>query len=91
MEEAYLTRVGKGFQNDGAAYAKQRLPNPSKWHLGTVKRSWQGLCKALFRVKISTGRGRRGFIMDGFMSEQQQICIQFFAQLAARAGLSGLA
>ena len=38
MEEARLTGVGIGFQRDGAAYAKQRLPNPSKWHLGTLRR-----------------------------------------------------
>ena len=38
MEEAHLTGVGRGFQRDGAAYAKQRLPNPSKRHLGTLRR-----------------------------------------------------
>ena len=38
MEEARLTGVGRGFQRDGAVYAKQRLPNPSKRHLGTMRR-----------------------------------------------------
>ena len=38
MEEARLTGVGRGFQGDGAAYAKQRLPNPSKRHLGTLRK-----------------------------------------------------
>ena len=38
MEEARLTGVGREFQRDGAAYAKQRLPNPSKRHLGTLRR-----------------------------------------------------
>ena len=38
MEEARLTEIGRGFQSDGAAYAKQRLPKPSKRHLGTVRR-----------------------------------------------------
>ena len=38
MEEAHLTGVGRGFQRDGAAYANQRLPNPSKRHLGTLRR-----------------------------------------------------
>ena len=38
MEEARLTGVGRGFQNDHVAYTKQRLPNPSKQHLGTLRR-----------------------------------------------------
>ena len=38
MGEAHLTGVRRGFQRDGAAYAKQRLPNPSKRHLGPLRR-----------------------------------------------------
>ena len=38
IEETRLTGVGRGFRRDGAAYAKQRLRNPYKWHLGTLRR-----------------------------------------------------
>ena len=72
---------GRWFETQSRSLWRHRnVPNPSKWHLGTVRRCLVSDHMFLNRVyiKTSTGRGMQRFAMDRFMSEQQHSLFNSF-------------